>query len=563
MGTAKLGKLGKQDIEVYKGDGVWTFSRDTPSGGKITLDKIDWQEGVDVYWLYSGYTDTQISEALTAIGTSTDTQIYLKPGTWTIANDLTLPSNIYVHLAPGAVFAVSSGKTLTLYSPENIIASPRQQIFSGAGTVAWSYSGTIELGWWGPAGDGSTDDTTAIQAALTSMVQGSILKCRAGSSYYKISSALTITDVNYLTIEGDGADFQIRQSGSGNIFTITGTSEIVNFTLCDMVLHGNDIAAIGLSFTNAKELLVERVYISNCLSHGISITGSGNINDKIIGPSRITGSASHNADSAAITASGNIIQIENIYMSEYDYGYYNNGADTILSIHNTYENIDTNYICINTGGNFTSVNDYFSPTGAPTDYLKININNPVSVYGSKGLTLALIDYSAVRAIPTENFVFQASTDGLIANGGYVVSRITTDTTQAGNDSGSGQTDLITFTLPGGAILRNGQGLRLIAAGTTAANANNKRARLYLGSDYVIDSGNLAANNKDWRLEATIYRTGAATAKSIGSGEFNGAIIVTDYRAITPTFSGNLVIKVTGNGVDANDVVAELLSVEIL
>lgn len=78
---------------------------------------------------------------------------------------------------------------------------------SGVTTGRWKrvYSGPIDVRWFGAVGDGTTDDTTAVQnaidAARSAGVQASVY---FSPGTYKVTSALTVTCTSPLTLLGDG-----------------------------------------------------------------------------------------------------------------------------------------------------------------------------------------------------------------------------------------------------------------------------------------------------------------------------------------------------------------------
>jgi hypothetical protein len=97
--------------------------------------------------------------------------IYFPPRTYTISTDCTIPAGVRVVMEHGATFSIDSGKTLTIAGQ---FEAPLSQVFSGSGTAA--LTGPLERmvpQWWGATGNGSTDDTTAINAAITAASRAS------------------------------------------------------------------------------------------------------------------------------------------------------------------------------------------------------------------------------------------------------------------------------------------------------------------------------------------------------------------------------------------------------
>lgn len=116
-------------------------------------------------------------------------------GTYAISADKTVST--YVRVPKGVTFAVATGKTLTFTGG---FEAGAYQVFSGAGTVSFAGSGThkVYAEWWGATRDGSTDDATALQAALTA-AEGRTLELLAGT--YASSTDLEVPD-NDTTIRG-------------------------------------------------------------------------------------------------------------------------------------------------------------------------------------------------------------------------------------------------------------------------------------------------------------------------------------------------------------------------
>lgn len=141
--------------------------------------------------------------------------------------------------------------------------------------------------------------------------------------------------------------------------------------------------------------------------------------------------------------------------------------------------------------------------------------------------------------------------------------LTTDTTAVGN-FGTGEDDLITYSLQKNILNDAGDTIEITAYGTTAANANNKTIKLFLGSTELFSTGAVASNDKDWRIKATITRTGSATQKSIAA--FSGdTVLVTqtaDFVSGTEDFTTALTIKCTGEATSDDDVVQQGLTINI-
>lgn len=135
----------------------------------------------------------------------------------------------------------------------------------------------------------------------------------------------------------------------------------------------------------------------------------------------------------------------------------------------------------------------------------------------------------------------------------------TNTTQTGNSAAT-ETDAFSHTLTAATLGADGESLEFEAAGTFAATASvDKRVKVVFGSTVLFDTGALAVTSAaDWSLRGTIVRTGAATQKANVqfSSSFTSFNSSSDYTAATETLSNALTLKLTVNGTNANDTLAQ-------
>jgi len=126
--------------------------------------------------------------------------------------------------------------------------------------------------------------------------------------------------------------------------------------------------------------------------------------------------------------------------------------------------------------------------------------------------------------------------------------------------------LATYTLPAATVAADGKGIRVIASGTTSANANTKTIRLKLGgTTYATNAVTTAPNASAWEAEFTILRSGAATAVATGR-----SVVAATNQGIqrgtgTPTWANPNAIEVTGqNGTaSAGDITVSMVTIELL
>jgi len=181
---------------VHAGPRQWIFNPDVTGA-------VAWTSGgrISATWFAS------FAKAVASAGVGDHT--ILVPTGQIIAAVLITPANVQIEFTrPGATLQVNNGVTLTIYSPEHIRATPRQQLFAlvGTGLVAFTRPGTVYPGWWGARADGVTDDIVPMRAAdAAALASGSILMFPPG--VYLISATWEITG-SYRHISGYGATIQ-------------------------------------------------------------------------------------------------------------------------------------------------------------------------------------------------------------------------------------------------------------------------------------------------------------------------------------------------------------------
>lgn len=121
-----------------------------------------------------------------------------KPGTYTLDSSISIPSNLKSFIGQDVIFKLDPGTTLKFEGAVEF-SGVKNRIFFGSsepdkiGTVWFSKNQKVAPEWWGAAGGDSTDDTTAIQNAVNSVVfGGTVAPTKLHSGTFKISDNLTI-----------------------------------------------------------------------------------------------------------------------------------------------------------------------------------------------------------------------------------------------------------------------------------------------------------------------------------------------------------------------------------
>ncbi|TFB85846.1 hypothetical protein E3O44_12655 [Cryobacterium algoricola] len=135
---------------------------------------------------------------------------------------------------------------------------------------------------FGAYGDGITDDTAAIQAAINSLTMGGCVTIPAGT--YIVDPAVSINLVSDTTIEGSGRATILKIKANSNVLNNLVKAESVSrVTIRNLVIDGNnanqnasDSIAVhyGVYLAHSNDSRVENVYVHHTTGVGIHIYDS-------------------------------------------------------------------------------------------------------------------------------------------------------------------------------------------------------------------------------------------------------------------------------------------------
>lgn len=123
---------------------------------------------------------------------------------------------------------------------------------------------------FGATGNGSTNDTSAIQAAIDALAAGQTLFFPKGTYMY---STLAVTTAN-ITIRGEGRGTVLKQitGTTDNGLILTGAD---GFVIRDMAFNGNALDNRQVRIEGDTDGgLIDNIHISNCTEAGLDIQGS-------------------------------------------------------------------------------------------------------------------------------------------------------------------------------------------------------------------------------------------------------------------------------------------------
>ena len=196
------------------------------------------------------FTNATITAAMADIGTTDNRTLYLEPGTWVISDDITITSNIFLEITPGALLQVANGKTFTAYSPANVIAQSGTQIVTGDGSLAFTAGeGKRYTSWWGNGATSLDDAVNSCTVGGTIVVDGDLA-----------TSATTTIDVDGTTIEKFG-DPTITYTGTGRAIRIEGYHIVwkdIQVTRSAIEWQdGTDTTSVGIELYNSRYCWVD------------------------------------------------------------------------------------------------------------------------------------------------------------------------------------------------------------------------------------------------------------------------------------------------------------------
>lgn len=288
----------------------------------------------------------------------------------------------------------------------------------------------IDVTTFGATGDGSTDDTAAINAAIATMTPGSTLYFPAASVYYKITSVLSITQRGCV-IRGDGSEYGTRIHQA--------TSNTTAFSVIPAALDGTRNQTnlfIGLLITGPGGASSGRgLYAqSDCHLEDVGFAGfyDGVYFDNATFYSRIFGGFFTDCDRAGVYLNAtNNITIDTCrftgnfggggLIGAMPYGVYVNTAGTtsiaLRVINSSIEYFSSDGIYFDGGYAAEIFGNYFESQQSSTGHAHINLGPSATVYGA----LIAANYfqgdgtsgfSAIKATNTTNVTVQANKFGI-------------------------------------------------------------------------------------------------------------------------------------------------------
>lgn len=213
-------------------------------------------------------------------------------------------------------------------------------------------------------------------------------------------------------------------------------------------------------------------------------------------------------------------------------------------------------------GNISASKMYVgSLTIAPTGliHLAAGTTGTAPVQYTTGTLLTTITALA-REANTSSFYATTVALNRYAEGGIIA-----DFTSDVNNSGTGETDLYTYTTKANTLAATGEKVEAWYSGTFNDLTATNQLRLYFGGTLIGDTGLLTISAiGGWSCNVLVIRTGASTARAVVTINTPGAstALYTSQTDLTGlTFTNTNIIKITGTAAGAtggsNDITAKL------
>lgn len=193
-----------------------------------------------------------------------------------------------IYLDPTVTYRVilkdGSGNTIKDVDPVSLSASGLTFLQSGAGAAGRSVQDKLRE-WvsvkdFGATGDGTTDDTAAVQAAIDYAMANSrsVLVPPGDYSVTGLTAVLTAgADTCSFTMHGqsrNGARFTKRDSSTDPILAVSHTTEptTANVDIQNLAFFGNAKGSDGVRLTSIGSATLSRLWVRNC-DNGINFVG--------------------------------------------------------------------------------------------------------------------------------------------------------------------------------------------------------------------------------------------------------------------------------------------------
>lgn len=232
--------------------------------------------------------DSSLAAQITAIGSTPTTLLVPRSGA-TVSASATIPATITIQSQQGGILTVASGQTLTV---QGSIQAGSYQIFAGAGLVSLSGNSTqsyCDAMWWGALGDGSTNDTAALQAAIHSCVSAGNGKM----AFYFAPKTFRVCNLNLADLTTTNCPVNAQCSAPSKIYSNSANSyfaaHLQATSSCGTVSTDKVV-----TLNSVSETTIDGVYIDGLATSGTSGTGASCFDARWLATGYVSAPATHN-----------------------------------------------------------------------------------------------------------------------------------------------------------------------------------------------------------------------------------------------------------------------------
>lgn len=184
-------------------------------------------------------------------------------------------------------------------------------------------------------------------------------------------------------------------------------------------------------------------------------------------------------------------------------------------------------------------------------------DNPVAV----NPRVSISNLGSITVVASQNLVTPANAymrlDGVM----YCYNGGSTTIGGAVGNVGTGEDDLMNFDVAENVLNGQQQFIHIVAAGTTAANANNKTIKFYVKTTAVLNSGAIAANAKSWQADIHIFSYGGtSTVLVVGWLRLDTTIVYCCQEVTSFDHTATNTTKFTGTATATDDILQSVLLV---
>jgi len=204
-------------------------------------------------------------------------------GVCTVDTNTTIDQYINLQFENGTLLSPAAGVTVTIYSPNNIIAQSSQHIFAGDGSINFSTAmGTAWVDWWGPPRTSGSDDALAIQSALNSGARK--VGMLAGNYYVSTPVEISVSDSSlfgqgmYITVINANSDFAQGSADAKSAIWLNNGADYINIERLRFVLGAGvgseyvDHAIYALGDSGHQELDINHISVAYAASWALQVS---------------------------------------------------------------------------------------------------------------------------------------------------------------------------------------------------------------------------------------------------------------------------------------------------